>query len=89
MSEEMYESGVGPAGVRSGRRYTREEILAARRLGLVVGDPKRDNLRGPLYWAAGDYYPHKIAQMAQDALVVEEAIHREWDRIDAKGKEAQ
>lgn len=73
-------SCVGPAGVRSPRRFTAAEIAAARRRGLADGGQGADTLSGPLFWATGDYVPDRVRQAAGDYALLATAIEREWKR---------
>ncbi|GAA2180930.1 hypothetical protein GCM10009785_13740 [Brooklawnia cerclae] len=80
MSEtpERIRSGPGADGLRSPHTYTRAEIAAGKRRGLVRGKESMDSLGGPLFWAAGDYYSSEVAQAAADYALLAEAIKREW-----------
>lgn len=61
------ESGIGPAGVPSPRRYTEAEAAAAR----------RRNVSGPMFWATGDYYPNELRTAAADYALLVKALRRE------------
>ena len=66
-----------------GREYTKAEIAAARRLGLVETKKLRGGgtcLTGPLIWATGDYYPSRARCIAQDWMIVSKAMDREWEK---------
>lgn len=76
----LMRSAVGPAGIRSPRTYTRKEIAAGRRLGLVNGRENHDELGGPLFWATGDFWPDRVRQKLEDYRTVIEAIEREWGK---------
>lgn len=81
MSQEpTIRSSVGPAGVRSPRRFTAAEIAAAHRRGLADGGQGEDTLSGPLFWATGDYVPFAVRQAANDYALLATAIEREWQR---------
>lgn len=61
------ESGIGPAGVQSPRRYTEAEAAAAR----------RRNVSGPMFWATGNYYPNELRTAAADYALLSKALQRE------------
>lgn len=83
MSDKVFDaicSAPGPAGKRSKRKFTRQEIAAAKRLGFVEGSEKQDTLGGPLFWATGNYYVDLVEQQLKDAQIASQAMKREWDK---------
>lgn len=63
----------------SGRSFTRKEVAAARRVGLVHGSTKKGTLGGPMFWATGQAWLIDARQNAADWALVAAALEREWD----------
>lgn len=78
MSDDRLTSAPGPARRPSNRTYTRQEVAAARRLGLAHG--RASALGGPIFWATGDHCPKLVAKGLSDHRIVAEAIEREWGK---------
>lgn len=69
-NKKIIQSAPGPGGRRSKREYTREEVDAAKRLGLADGVESKDSLGGVIFWAGGRYYPELVEQSLSDYKVV-------------------
>lgn len=66
-----------------GREYTREEIAAAKRVGIARMGPSEVDGRGKvlggrMIWASGPYWPDHARKMAADWALVSAALDREW-----------
>lgn len=70
-----------------GREYSRPEIAAGKRVGLVRSEKTFDpypeikrTLRGPMIFAGGPHFPEHARQMARDWAIVADALEREWKK---------
>ena len=73
-------SGLGAMGEQSPRSFTRAEIAAGRRQGLIHGKESTGTLSGTLFWATGDWYPNRVRRDKADLEIIEKAIEREWGK---------
>lgn len=92
---EMHRAPHVNARYVSKRAYTTKELNAAKRLGHARrGKAFTGNglevitaWNGAVFWAGGTHLRDEIDQLVKDAQIVQAALHREWDNLDAIPKE--
>lgn len=65
-------------GSRSGRSFTRDELIAAKRLGYAT--KRHSKWDGAVFWATGKVHLDDLRRMKADIETLLPAWEREWDK---------